>query len=622
MSADTGMAPDATVTPSSVTSSSDAEVQPQEAVPTLSKYDVVLKLASGGMADIFVAQRSGDEEICVIKQLHAHLSKDPIVGNRFYREARVASALDHPNIARLTDAGREGGLFYLAMEFIAGQDIETMMFRLMEQRKMLPPALSVSATLKVLEGLHHAHEFREPESNKHLEIVHRDLSPRNVMITYTGKVKIIDFGLARTNLGDFRTAPGMVLGTLRYMSPEQAVAEPVDRRSDIYTWSVVLYEMLSGRPLVMGANAHEVLHAVVTQMPKPLSALNPYLPKALDRVLEKGLAKDRRDRFETAHEFKEALQQAAEGLRANEEQIGRFVSDLFPDECAKTMAMLEAAQRGEYCSYEPTRYDSLHDVTRVATIIRDLGDAPIVPATLPPAIHELAARPFAPSTSPAITPLTSPIPGTLILPRHRKQARWTSPPVILGVAFAAVATGALAFTLSRNQSEDVITIASQQALAPQAAPAPTAQRVPAAHAESLPVKTVDPPPQRRGPVKVEPAVRAPVQERREVERTAPKAVEHAPQKEEPSSPPPIERPYARIERLILQGKRELNDEETEPRSLLLAADEIAKAALDKDLPNDRHGKVDACMVSNVATQMNMKKKAEGLDKCLAVLRGK
>src|SRR6185295_7021459 len=185
----------------------------------------------------------------------------------------------------------------------------------------------------------------------HLAIVHRDLSPRNVMVTYSGDVKIIDFGLARTNLGDFRTAPGMVLGTLRYMSPEQAVAEPVDRRSDIYSWSVVLYEMLSGRPLVMGANAQEVLHAVVTQVPPPLSTLNPALPKALDSVLEKGLAKDRRDRWETAGELRHALLEAAGSLAALDDErhnlIGRFVRELFPTENAETRAMLESLERGE-----------------------------------------------------------------------------------------------------------------------------------------------------------------------------------------------------------------------------------------------------------------------------------
>ena len=322
-------------------------------LPVLEKYTILRKLAAGGMASIYVAEQRGSGEICVVKTLHEHLAQDSVVGNRFLREARVASELRHKNIARLMDAKSENGIFYLAMEFIAGHDLESMMFKLMEQRKMLPPELSVRVTLDVLEGLHHAHQYVDA-SGLHLEIVHRDLSPRNVMITYEGEVKIIDFGLARTNLGEFRTAPGMVLGTLRYMSPEQAVAEPVDRRSDLYSWAVVLYEMLSGRPLVTGANAQEILHAVVTRIPPPLSALNSNLPKGLDAVLAKGMEKEREDRFATAEEMARAIEEAAPELcKTKQSKIGRFVASVFPDE--RVSADDLARRTPDVPDYEPTR---------------------------------------------------------------------------------------------------------------------------------------------------------------------------------------------------------------------------------------------------------------------------
>lgn len=311
------------------------------------------RLATGGMASIYLAQRRGSDQVCIIKVLHDHLAKDPVVGNRFLREAQVASLLDHPHIARLTDAGWDRGQFYLAMEYIAGQDLETMMFKLMEQRRMLPPELSATVGLQVLDGLSYAHDYRDSEG-QHLQIVHRDLSPRNVMVTYDGAVKIIDFGLARTNLGDFRTAPGMVLGTLRYMSPEQAVAEPVDLRSDLYSWSVVLYEALSGRPLVMGANAQEILHMVVTQTPPPITDRNPNLPKTLDMVFAKALTKAREDRYPSARALREALATAAPQLFAPAEAIGEFVSGMYAAEKAKAQEMLAKAQSGEY-TQEPTR---------------------------------------------------------------------------------------------------------------------------------------------------------------------------------------------------------------------------------------------------------------------------
>jgi eukaryotic-like serine/threonine-protein kinase len=322
-------------------------------LPELDRYVVFDRLATGGMATIYLAQRKGADDICIIKVLHEHLSKDPVVGNRFLREAQVASLLDHPHIARLTDAGWDKGQFYLAMEYIAGQDLETMMFKLMEQRRMLPPELSATVGLQVLEGLDYAHAYRDSEGTD-LQIVHRDLSPRNVMITYDGDVKIIDFGLARTNLGDFRTAPGMVLGTLRYMSPEQAVAEPVDQRSDLYSWSVVLYEALSGRPLVMGQNAQEILHGVVTQIPSAITERNPNLPKALDAVFVRALQKSRDERYPSAKALKDALSAAAPRLFAPKEAIGEFVSGMYAADKEKAEATLSRARSGEY-TQEPTR---------------------------------------------------------------------------------------------------------------------------------------------------------------------------------------------------------------------------------------------------------------------------
>lgn len=358
----------------------------RERIPLLDRYAVLKKLAVGGMAEIFIAQRDGADDICVVKLLHEHLTRDATVSSRFLREAQVASLLQHQNIAHLTDAKRDpsGRFLYLAMEFIAGQDVEQMMFKLMEQKKMLPPELSITVTLDVLAGLHYAHDFCGPDGN-HIAIVHRDLSPRNVMVTYDGQVKIIDFGLARTNLGEFRTMPGMVMGTLRYMSPEQAVADPVDRRSDIYSWAVVLYEMLSGRPLITGqGTAQDILHAVVTQVPPPLSTLNPSLPRGLDGVLERGLAKDRRDRWATADEFRSALIDAAgPQLAALDSErhglIGRFISDLFREEHAKTLELVDEARRsraamvqsygapGESTRYgapEATRYGAPGESTR------------------------------------------------------------------------------------------------------------------------------------------------------------------------------------------------------------------------------------------------------------------
>jgi serine/threonine-protein kinase len=608
------MSAGATLSPSGDISSPSAVVPAAESMPALAKYDVILKLASGGMADIYVAQRSGEDDICVIKQLHEHLAKDQIVGNRFYREARVASALNHPNIARLTDAGREGDLFYLAMEFIAGQDVETMMFKLMEQRKMLPPQLSISVTLKVLEALHYAHEFHEPETNKHLEIVHRDLSPRNVMLTYSGEVKVIDFGLARTNLGDFRTAPGMVLGTLRYMSPEQAVAEPVDRRSDIYTWAVVLYEMLSGRPLVMGANAHEVLHAVVTQEADPLSTKNPDLPRGLDRVLERGMAKDRRERFETAKEFHDALEQAAEGMLATEAQIGRFVTDLFPDEYHKTMTMVDCARRGENPSYEATRYEQLHDVTRAATIMRNLGNAQVVPAALPPPTPEPPPEPSRTATDygvpfPHARPSSYP-PGSMQRTQSQVSAvlqqRWAVPTwaVMSAVASFCVLVVLGMVSISRKAAERP-PVAQTAREAPTAAPIARAESTPKpapAAIEAPEPQRIDPLPQRR----VAPAHKP------EPTRKEP---EHPPSKPALVTSAPHD-PYARIRVLLDKAYDDYEkDNGLEPKALHQAKGMIELEA--ESRPN--RGLIEMC-VANAYMTRDLRVTIKRLHNCVGMLK--
>jgi eukaryotic-like serine/threonine-protein kinase len=327
------------------------------APPQIPNYAIIEKLGEGGMASVWLAQRNEDSRLSVIKVLHAHLANDTVVQSRFIREAQVASFLDHPNISRLYDAGRSGASSYIAMEFIAGMEVETMMMKLAKEKQAVPPDLSLTLTLRVLEALHYAHEFKTSEG-EHLEIVHRDLSPRNVMLGFDGTPKIIDFGLVRTNLGDFRTAPGMIAGTLRYMSPEQATAERIDRRSDLYTWSVVLYELLTGRPLITATEARAILGAVVVDVPPPVSEKNPQLPKKLDAVLAKALEKDPEKRFASAHDLRDALALAAGPLGTTKpEQMGEFVSTLFPAEKTKADERMSTrrAISTEGVAFESTR---------------------------------------------------------------------------------------------------------------------------------------------------------------------------------------------------------------------------------------------------------------------------
>jgi hypothetical protein len=253
--------------------------------------------------------------------------------------------LNHPNIARILDAGLEANTFCIAFEYIAGKDGETMMHRLLSQGRMLPYEVSIAFGLGVLRGLTYAHEAKDPEGNK-LGLVHRDLSPRNMMLGFNGDIKIIDFGLAHGQMGDFKTAPGMVLGTLRYVSPEQALTDPIDRRSDLYSISVVLQEMLSGRWVVQPGKPFEVLKSVISDVPPMVTELNPHLPAALGPVIAKGMAKTPSDRWQTAEEYLEALRAAAGSLVETDKAIlGEFVTELFPEDARSSTSVIELGQK-------------------------------------------------------------------------------------------------------------------------------------------------------------------------------------------------------------------------------------------------------------------------------------
>jgi serine/threonine-protein kinase len=342
------------------------------------KYTLVEKLGEGGMATVWIARRDHDARLSVIKVLHEHLAEDAVVQSRFLREAQVAALLDHPNIARLYDAGRVGSQLYLAMELIPGQDVEALMVAAAGAGRLLPSNLTTYVGLRALEGLYHAHEFRGPDG-AHLSIVHRDLSPRNVMVTFDGGVKLIDFGLVRTSLGDFRTSPGMIAGTLRYMSPEQATADLIDHRSDLYTLGVVLYEMYTGQPVVRGADTKSILGAVVVDSPPPLSERNPNLPKGLDQVLAKAMDKDRERRFSNALDFRDALALAAGELGVvSERAIAEMVAELAPAAKAKALERASAAPASP--PVEETRVASAPEQipTRAARLM------PPMPVSAPP----------------------------------------------------------------------------------------------------------------------------------------------------------------------------------------------------------------------------------------------
>lgn len=301
-----------------------------DVITRVGRYQVLEELAKGGMGRVFVAQKDGSADICVLKLLNTEYENDQAGAQRLRREAHLLALMNHPNISRVLDAGFEKGAFFVALEFIAGHTVNVIQQHLRKQRRRIPPEVTMAVALDVLSGLIYAHDHTDPDGNP-IHLVHRDLSPNNIMLGYAGQVKIIDFGIASGRIDTFKTKPGHIMGTPRYLSPEQATLKSIDRRSDIYTLSVVLYGMFLGRPLIKKGPPGQVLAEIVDKQPRPLTEMISDFPEETWEVLHKGLSKDPDARWQTAAEYREALEAAHPWTLPAPEEIGMFLEQYFPD---------------------------------------------------------------------------------------------------------------------------------------------------------------------------------------------------------------------------------------------------------------------------------------------------
>lgn len=301
---------------------------------SLGKYEILRALATGGMAEIFVGRAhgiEGFEKVVVIKRLRPEVSADPQFVNMFMDEARVLSGLQHSNIVQIYDVGSSDGCFFFAMELLRGEDVRSIVKRVRRTSSSLPLEHAVFITMSLLAGLHYAHQKCSPDGVP-LGIVHRDVSPSNVFVTYDGDVKVIDFGIAKTTIQSAQTRFGVVKGKIRYMSPEQCTSRAIDRRSDIFSAAIVLWELTTGRRLFSGSDYDIMKQIIETDAPPP-SRFLPDCPPELERILVKGLQRDADERYSTAQEMQADLDAFAreQRLSASSLALGRFMSDVFAD---------------------------------------------------------------------------------------------------------------------------------------------------------------------------------------------------------------------------------------------------------------------------------------------------
>ena len=272
----------------------------------LGPYEIVAPLGAGGMGEVYKALDTRLQREVAVKVLRDSFSNDPDRLRRFEQEARAAGVLNHPNITAVYDIGSSEGSLYVVSELLEGESLGTQV-----ARGPVPPRKAVDYALQIAQGLAAAHEKG---------IVHRDLKPDNVFVTKSGRVKLLDFGLAKLAAPEPRgdrpgsllsaaaTEPGVVLGTLAYMSPEQVRGLPADYRSDLFSFGAILYEMLSGDRAFARISAADTISAILKEDPPELSATSHRIPAALEQIVRHCLEKNAEERFRSAHDLAFALQ--------------------------------------------------------------------------------------------------------------------------------------------------------------------------------------------------------------------------------------------------------------------------------------------------------------------------
>ncbi len=276
---------------------------------TFGQYKLTKRLASGGMAEVYLAAVhgvAGFTKPVVIKRLHPRLSEDQDFVQMLIDEARITSQLTHTNICQVLDLGSVDTSYFIAMEYLAGDDLSTLQEFCRRKKKRLPAEAIVYILAEVLAGLDFAHRKEGPDGQP-LGIIHRDISPQNIIVTYEGEVKIIDFGIAKARLRLVHTQAGVIKGKFRYMSPEQAMGGMIDHRTDVFAAGVVLYELLRGAPHSVELSNTEVLERIRKAEFEPLKRCRPDIPPELDSIVKKALKRKKEHRFSGANEFRAVL---------------------------------------------------------------------------------------------------------------------------------------------------------------------------------------------------------------------------------------------------------------------------------------------------------------------------
>ncbi len=318
------------------------------------KYKLIAELGHGGMADVFLAVQagpagSGFRKLTVVKRLRQNLAEEPEFVAMLVDEARIAARLNHPNVVQTNEVGQLNGQYFIAMEYLDGQPLHRIQHRSSQRLKdggesPFPRELQYIVMMDVLGGLHHAHELVDYDGTP-LQIVHRDMTPHNIFVTYEGQVKVVDFGIAKAAGRSSETRQGVIKGKVRYMAPEQAVGHNVDRRVDLFAVGIMLWEIATGRRMWRDMDDLQIVQALVSgDVPRSPKAVNPEVPDAIDRICTKVLAQNVDERYATAEDFRSDLEEylTESGILAQgRRKMSAALNELFKDKRQELRSIIE-----------------------------------------------------------------------------------------------------------------------------------------------------------------------------------------------------------------------------------------------------------------------------------------
>ncbi len=341
------------------------------------KYTLIDRIAVGGMAEIFLARQAGlegFEKTIVIKRIRPHLSSQKAFVKMFLNEAKLAAQLNHPNIVQIYDLGKIGETYFIAMEYIFGRDMRRIIPKADSMGIPFPMVYALKIASSVCEGLFYAHQKTDIYGNP-LNIVHRDVTPENIFVSFDGTVKVLDFGIAKAANQIEQTRAGEIKGKLSYMSPEQCMGKPLDHRSDIFSLGVVLYEWVTGFKLFTGENEVAILKSITEGKIYAPSYFKADIPEAVEHILMKALEKDRERRYQTAWDMQYDIDQFLSQYEFTPSNIhlSNFLKQLFSDELEEEKKRLMAGSR------QPAPAPVPEEVEEVEEVLPDNAPIPLRP---------------------------------------------------------------------------------------------------------------------------------------------------------------------------------------------------------------------------------------------------